>query len=81
MSAEHTASHLPPSEWVVRWAPRIAAGTVLDMACGGGRHALYLLALGLKVVAVDRERRALVHHRSRAPVDVDVESVGKVPRR
>jgi SAM-dependent methyltransferase len=43
------------SDWVVRWAPLIPSGTVLDLACGTGRHARYLLGRGLKVVAVDRE--------------------------
>lgn len=45
---------LAPSPWVARWAPRIARGTVLDVACGNGRHARYFLARGLSVVAVDR---------------------------
>ena len=44
-----------PSAWVVRWAPLIAQGTVLDVACGGGRHSKLFLDRGLKVVAVDRE--------------------------
>jgi SAM-dependent methyltransferase len=43
-----------PSAWVLAWAPRIASGTVLDVACGGGRHARVFLERGLKVVAVDR---------------------------
>lgn len=43
-----------PSRWVERFAPLIAAqGTVLDLACGAGRHSRYLLALGYHVVAVD----------------------------
>jgi len=44
-----------PSPWVERWAPLITHGTVLDVACGRGRHARYFLARGLKVVAIDRE--------------------------
>jgi SAM-dependent methyltransferase len=45
-----------PSPWVVRWAPRLTrGGRVLDLACGGGRHARYLLSLGHDVTAVDRE--------------------------
>jgi SAM-dependent methyltransferase len=44
-----------PSGWVLRWAPRIAAGRVLDLACGGGRHARLFLARGHEVVAVDRD--------------------------
>jgi SAM-dependent methyltransferase len=44
-----------PSDWVVRWAPRVARGPVLDVACGGGRHARLFRDGGLEVVAVDRE--------------------------
>jgi len=44
-----------PSEWVARWAPRVARGPVLDVACGGGRHARFFKELGFPVVAVDRE--------------------------
>jgi SAM-dependent methyltransferase len=44
-----------PSPWVARWAPLIARGPVLDVACGQGRHARFLAGLGLDVVAVDRE--------------------------
>lgn len=58
-----TASHHDlesPSPWVCRFAPLIAAGgRVLDVACGGGRHARYLAGLGLKVEAVDRDAGAL----------------------
>jgi SAM-dependent methyltransferase len=44
-----------PSAWVLRWAPLVTHGTVLDVACGSGRHARYFLARGLRVVAIDRE--------------------------
>lgn len=44
-----------PSAWVERWSPLVKAGTVLDVACGAGRHARHFLARGLLVVAVDRE--------------------------
>jgi len=43
------------SAWVERWAPLVTHGTVLDVACGSGRHAKFFLARKLKVVAVDRE--------------------------
>lgn len=40
--------------WVQRWAGMIPArGRVLDVACGGGRHAVYLAHLGHAVDAVD----------------------------
>lgn len=52
-------SHEPiaaPSAWVARWAPLIRpGGTVLDVACGSGRHARWLAALGFEVDAVDRD--------------------------
>lgn len=43
-----------PSPWVVRWAPRVARGPVLDLACGGGRHSRFFRNLGFDVVALDR---------------------------
>lgn len=46
---------IAPSAWVRRWAPLIARGTVLDVACGSGRHANLFLQRKLNVVAVDRE--------------------------
>jgi SAM-dependent methyltransferase len=49
-----------PSDWVARWTQRIAPrGTVLDLACGSGRHSRYLAALGFRVCAVDRDSQAL----------------------
>jgi SAM-dependent methyltransferase len=46
---------IEPSDWVVRWAPLIGHGRVLDVACGGGRHAKFFLNRKLDVVAIDRE--------------------------
>lgn len=48
-----------PSPWVVRFAPLIPAGEALDLACGGGRHARLLLALGHRVTAVDSDLSGL----------------------
>ena len=48
-----------PSPWVERWAPLIRQGTVLDVACGRGRHARYFLQRGLNVVAVDRDSQEI----------------------
>ena len=50
---------MAPSAWVQRWAPLITRGTVLDLACGGGRHAKFFLGRNLEVVAVDREPREI----------------------
>lgn len=48
-----------PSSWVERWAPLIGRGTVLDLACGSGRHARYFLSRSIDVVAVDREPQSI----------------------
>lgn len=48
-------SQLPPSEWVLRWAPLVERGPVLDVASGSGRHARVFAGRGLEVVAVDRD--------------------------
>jgi SAM-dependent methyltransferase len=49
-----------PSEWVARWAHRIRPhGTVLDLACGSGRHSRFLAVQGFRVCAVDRDPQAL----------------------
>lgn len=49
-----------PSAWVMRWAALIpSGGTVLDVACGSGRHARYLAAQGHAVEAVDRDAAAI----------------------
>ena len=48
-----------PSAWVARFAGLIPAGRVLDLACGGGRHARLMAGLGHTVLAVDRDTAAL----------------------
>lgn len=49
-----------PSPWVVRWASLARERcAVLDVACGGGRHARYFAARGHVVDAVDRDNAAL----------------------
>lgn len=57
-SSSHFATE-QASPWVVRFAPLIPAGEVLDLACGGGRHARLLASLGYPVTAVDRDADAL----------------------
>ncbi len=57
------AGHLQqaqPSRWVSRFAPLVPAGRVLDLACGGGRHARLFASLGHPVLAVDRDPAALI---------------------
>jgi SAM-dependent methyltransferase len=47
------------SAWVARFAPLAPAGEVLDLACGGGRHARHFAARGHPVLALDRSLEAL----------------------
>ena len=67
---------IEPSDWVVRWAPLIKYGTVLDLACGSGRHANFLLSKSLKVVAVDREPQQIPGARF---IQADLEDGGPWP--
>jgi SAM-dependent methyltransferase len=48
-----------PSAWVARFAPSMPPGEALDLACGGGRHARLLAALGHPVLALDCDPGAL----------------------
>ncbi len=51
---------IPPSPWVMRWAPLIRpGGRVLDLAAGHGRHTRALAALGFQMTAVDIDVSAL----------------------
>ena len=59
MSTGSHATLLAPSSWVSQWAPLIPQGTVLDLACGSGRHARFLAGLGYSVTALDREPQAI----------------------
>jgi SAM-dependent methyltransferase len=53
-------SGLKPSEWIVRWSHLLAPGcTVLDVACGPGRHMQWLAGRGHSVTGVDRSAEAI----------------------
>lgn len=54
---EHVIDTISP--WVQRFAPLMPGGEVLDLACGGGRHARHLAALQHEVLALDRDADAL----------------------
>lgn len=56
--SDHSA--LDPSPFLVRFAHLLPRqGRALDLACGNGRHARFLAARGLVVLAVDRDAAAL----------------------
>ena len=48
-----------PHEWITAAASKLAPGRALDIACGAGRHALWLAAHGWEVTAVDASPTAL----------------------
>ena len=48
---------LEPSPWVVRWAPLVTRGPLLDVASGAGRHSRLFTDLG--VIAVDRDAQSI----------------------
>lgn len=62
-----------PDRWVAARAADLPTGRVLDVACGWGRHALWLAARGHTVVGVDGSLTALggaraeAHRRGLAP--------------
>lgn len=64
------------SPWVARWAHLVGTGaSVLDVACGGGRHSRFFAARGCKVTAVDRDAQALATLRGVAEmIEADIEN-------
>ena len=64
-----------PLPWIVQWAGLVAPdATVLDLAAGRGRHALFFAERGHKVVAVDRDTSRLPSHTNIEPVTADLEN-------
>ncbi len=60
---------LAPSSWVQRFAPLVCAGgSVLDVACGSGRHVRWLASQGWRVTGVDRDESAVAPLRAQAEV-------------
>lgn len=51
---------MSPSPWVQRWSHLVPAGaTVLDVACGQGRHVRWFAGRGCRVTALDRDEAAV----------------------
>ncbi|MEK4358206.1 methyltransferase domain-containing protein [Paenibacillus sp. FSL M7-1455] len=48
-----------PEKMILENSPLFQKGTLLDLACGDGRNALYFLKQGFKVTGIDFSRKAL----------------------
>lgn len=60
---------LDPSAWVRRWSHLVPAGaSVLDVACGSGRHVRWFAARGCRVCGVDRDAAAVAPLRDIAEI-------------
>ncbi|HVM13564.1 MAG TPA: class I SAM-dependent methyltransferase [Egibacteraceae bacterium] len=72
-----------PERWVERFTPLVAAGgTVLDLACGSGRHTRLFLDRGHAVVAVDIDVSGVADLRGREGLEIveaDLEDGGPFP--
>ena len=66
---------LAPSAWVTRFAGLIQpGGSVLDVACGSGRHLRWLAGQGFRLTGVDRDGAAVAPLRESAEIVVaDIE--------
>ena len=78
MATAHPPGSGAPSSWVVRFAPLVAAGgTVLDLACGGGRHGRLFLERGHPVVFLDRTLAGIADLKDRESaelIEADIEN-------
>jgi tellurite methyltransferase len=55
-----------PNKLLVEWAQKLKAGYALDIACGVGRHAIFLAQHGWKVTAVDSSEVGIEITKARA---------------
>jgi SAM-dependent methyltransferase len=71
-----------PSPWVQRWSALVPDGaSVLDVACGSGRHVRWFGRRGARVTALDRDAAALaaLHEGTGAATEVIVADIEGAP--
>jgi SAM-dependent methyltransferase len=80
---DHCSTYLSASPWVARFAGGApAGGTMLDVACGSGRHLRLGLDRGLAAVGIDRDLSRVADLRERVGVELieaDLEGGGDLP--
>ncbi len=60
MKDEQLHGNEPPSDWVKRWSHLVRPkGTVLDVACGYGRHSMHFHRLNHRITLIDRAQAAI----------------------
>jgi SAM-dependent methyltransferase len=63
----------PPSSWIVKYAQLIPKkGRILDLACGSGRHAIWLAKQGYQVDAFDSDAKALANMKGIGNINVSI---------
>jgi SAM-dependent methyltransferase len=79
---KHSGGHRrgKPSPWIARFAGEIeAGGQVLDLACGSGRHSLFLLGCGHGVTASDIDVSRLADIRGEAGLEIIAADLENAP--
>jgi SAM-dependent methyltransferase len=73
-SMQHQSSTVEP--WIARHAALLRAGTtLLDVACGYGRHAKFFAARGILVTAVDRDAAAIASLQNIANLSAELRDI------
>lgn len=76
----HAGVPSAPSAWIERHLALVpAGGRILDLAAGGGRHAVLARDRGYRVVAVDRDLSALSALPGIEAVEFDLETGAPLP--
>ncbi len=72
-----------PSDWIKENLTKNVNGlTLLDIACGNGRHSIYASSIGYKVISLDISKEkisALASKKSIFPVQIDIEEKNTWP--